>query len=107
MRNAFNMGMDESEIIKMFQRQDSHPTLRCDHYFYLLLQEKLFLFDEEYRNRVSVDQRLQRIKHFMYLLEDPCCPQKEEQLLQKAKAIERQIQDRIPKLILGSNYKRP
>lgn len=96
LRNAFNMGMDENEIIKMFQRQDTHPFLTCDHYFYLLLQEKLFLFDEEYRNRIPVDQRLQRVKHLMDLIEDPCCLKKEEQLLQKAKAIERQIQDKLP-----------
>jgi len=102
LRNAFNMGMDENEILKMFQRQNSYTTtLRCDHYFYLLLQEKLFLFDEEYRERGSVDNRLQRIKNLMDLIEDPFCPQKDEQLVQRAKGIERQVQDEITKLIPG------
>ncbi len=96
LRNAFNMGIDENEIIKMFRLQDSWPVLRCDHYFYLLLQEKLFLFDEEYRNRIPVDQRLQRVKHLMDLIEDPFCPQKEEQLIQRAVEIECQIQDKLP-----------
>ncbi|MDO8141294.1 MAG: hypothetical protein Q6358_07310 [Candidatus Brocadiales bacterium] len=105
--NAFNMGMDGNEILKMFQLQNSYTTtLRCDHYFYLLLQEKLFLFDEEYRKRGSVDNRLQRIKNLMDLIEDPFCPQKDEQLVQRAKGIEQQIQDRIPILIPGKHYMR-
>ncbi len=57
---------------------------------------------KEHRERL-----FQHVKHLMDLIEDPCCFKKEEQLLQKAKAIERQIQDRIPKVVPGSNYMRP
>jgi|APFre7841882630_1041343.scaffolds.fasta_scaffold03277_2 guanyl-specific ribonuclease Sa len=91
LRAVVNMKMDENAIKEILVREQDPGGLTCTHYFYLLLQEKLFLFDEQIRHRKGRKFHLGRTVQFMDLIEDPHCPERKEELVSRAEKLRREI----------------
>ncbi|MDA8179504.1 MAG: hypothetical protein M0T69_08210, partial [Deltaproteobacteria bacterium] len=80
--------------------------LRCRDYFYLLLQQSLFLFDNEFRNRKPLEHSLSRIAQLMDLIENPHCPDREEDFVKRAGEVECEIKEKLPGIAPGACYVR-
>ena len=106
LRAAFNMNMDANEIQQTYRRESLPGGLRCRDYFCLLLQESLFIFDDEFRYRVPPEDRIERMGCFMDLLENPHCPEREDALIGRAQAIERDVLTRLPGVLPDVRYAR-
>lgn len=87
------MTIDENAIKKIIFLEQAPGGLTCTHYFYLLLQEKLFLFDKQIRNRRGVKVHLTRAVQLMDLLEDPHCPERVEEFVSRAQRLQREIEE--------------
>jgi hypothetical protein len=103
---AVNMDVDESTIQQTFYREGLPGSFSCREYFYLLLQESLFLFDEEIGHRKPTHQRLARLGDLMDLIENPHCPQKSDDLIRRAQEIERDVVTRLRSRFPGERYPR-
>jgi hypothetical protein len=106
LRAAFNMNMGANEIQQTFRRESLPDGLRCRDYFYLFLQESLFLFDDAFRDRAPPEDRLERIGHLMDLLENPHCHEREDILVKRAQAIERDMMNKLPSVLPNVRYGR-
>ena len=80
-RELFNMGINEGIL-------EQKSYLNCRDYFYLLLQEKCFLFDESIRQHESLELRVGRFAELMELIEDRHCNDRVEELVFRAKELE-------------------
>jgi hypothetical protein len=106
LRSAFNLKMDENAINTILTRECDPGRLRCVHYFYLLFQEKQFLFDPQIQGRKSPKARLDRVRQLMELIEDPHCPERDENLVRRAQDLESEIKERIVTTGSGIRYSR-
>lgn len=106
LRAVFNMGIDENEIQQLYRRESLPHALSCRNYFYLLLQEHLLLFDEEFRSRVPPQVRLERMACLLDLLENPHCSQREDNLINRARTIEHHLQGRLASVLPDARYTR-
>ena len=93
LRAVVNMKIDENAIKEILVQEQTPGGLTCTHYFYLLLQEKLFLFDEQIRHRRGPKFHLGRIDQLMDLIEDPHCPERREELVSRAQKLTCQIEE--------------
>ena len=87
------MKIDENAIKEILVREQFLGGLSCTHYFYLLLQEKLFLLDEQIRSRRGPQFHLTRAVQLMNLIEDPHCPERMENLVLRAQKLTREIEE--------------
>lgn len=106
LRTAYNMKIDENTIREKYVRDQCPGELCCRDYFYLLLQEKIFLFDEDIRLRASPEQRLARIAQLMDLIENPHCPEQNKELITRAKHIELAVAAELTNIAPGLQYPR-
>ncbi|MDC4207117.1 MAG: HNH endonuclease signature motif containing protein (plasmid) [Candidatus Manganitrophus sp.] len=106
-RTIFNMAMDENSISALHQQDGPSGDLTHSDYFYLLLQEKTFLFDDRIRERIPLEKRLNRIRDLMYLIEDPHRVGLDQQLLGRAHDLEREIREQLAEIAPGIEYSRP
>jgi len=106
LRAAFNRGVDENAIRQVFFRERLPGGLRCRDYFYLLFQESLFLFDEEMGHRRPPQERLARIGDLMDLIENPHCPDRTDELLERARGIERNVITQLASRFPAERYSR-
>jgi hypothetical protein len=93
LRAVVNMKIDENTIKGILVREQTPGGLTCTHYFYLLLQEKLFLLDKQIRNRRGPKVHLERAVQLMDLVEDPHCPERMEELVSRAQKIRPEIEE--------------
>ena len=93
LRAVVNMKIDENSIKEILVREQTLVGLSCAHYFYLLLQEKLFLLDEQIRSRRGPQFHLARTVQLMDLIEDLHCPERMEKLVLRAQKLTRELEE--------------
>jgi hypothetical protein len=103
---AFNLGIDENAIAGTYQRERIAGGLQCRDYLYLLLQERLFLFDAEMRRRAPLHARLERIAQLMDLVEDPHCPGRQDDLVARMRLLEEELKTKVPQTLRGQRFVR-
>lgn len=106
LKAAFNLGIDENTIEGTHRRERIAGGLQCGNYFYLLLQEVLFLFDDEMRDRRPPEARLERISQLMDLIEDPHCPGRQDEFLARMRLLEGELTAKVPKILPGRQFVR-
>ena len=94
LRAVVNMKIEENAIKEIHEQDRASGGLTCAHYFYLLLQEGLFLDYEEICSRSGSQFHIKRARQFMNLIEDPHCPERMEELVLRAQKLIREIEEK-------------
>jgi len=84
LHRAINLGFDADAVLEELRRSGAPGGLSCHHWYYLLLQECLFLRDTGIRERSPVEERIDRITSFIELVHNPFCPGSDPKIVKRA-----------------------